>query len=79
MCLGCRLHPSPPVRAEALRGLKVIDVPRIKVELSDGDDTRTWALSFLTGVASCYLGLNRNKRGMHFDLSTEDGGRAADE
>lgn len=45
----------------------------LKVEPPQGDDTRTWGPPFLNGVASYYLGLNRNKRGMRLDLSKEDG------
>lgn len=45
----------------------------LKVEPPQGDDTRAWGPPFLNGVASYYLGLNRNKRGMQLDLGTEDG------
>ena len=43
----------------------------LKVEPPQGDDTRTWGPPFKDGVASYYLGLNRNKRLMRLDLSTE--------
>jgi crotonobetainyl-CoA:carnitine CoA-transferase CaiB-like acyl-CoA transferase len=46
----------------------------LKIEPPQGDDTRTWGPPFQNGVASYYLGLNRNKRGMRLDLS-EPGGR----
>jgi len=44
----------------------------LKVEPPQGDDTRTWGPPFKDGVASYYLGLNRNKRLMRLDLATED-------
>jgi crotonobetainyl-CoA:carnitine CoA-transferase CaiB-like acyl-CoA transferase len=47
----------------------------LKVEPPQGDDTRTWGPPFKDGVASYYLGLNRNKRLMRLDL-TSDAGRA---
>jgi crotonobetainyl-CoA:carnitine CoA-transferase CaiB-like acyl-CoA transferase len=44
----------------------------LKIEPPQGDDTRTWGPPFKDGVASYYLGLNRNKRLMRLDLSTEE-------
>ncbi len=44
----------------------------LKVEPPQGDDTRSWGPPFRDGVASYYLGLNRNKRLMRLDLATED-------
>jgi crotonobetainyl-CoA:carnitine CoA-transferase CaiB-like acyl-CoA transferase len=41
----------------------------LKIEPPQGDDTRTWGPPFQNGVASYYLGLNRNKRGMRLDLT----------
>jgi crotonobetainyl-CoA:carnitine CoA-transferase CaiB-like acyl-CoA transferase len=43
----------------------------LKIEPPQGDDTRTWGPPFKDGVASYYLGLNRNKRLMQLDLSTD--------
>ncbi|CAG9177440.1 Acetyl-CoA:oxalate CoA-transferase [Cupriavidus laharis] len=43
----------------------------LKVEPPQGDDTRTWGPPFKDGVASYYFGLNRNKRVMKLDLTTE--------
>ena len=43
----------------------------LKIEPPQGDDTRTWRPPFKDGVASYYLGLNRNKRLMRLDLTTE--------
>jgi crotonobetainyl-CoA:carnitine CoA-transferase CaiB-like acyl-CoA transferase len=43
----------------------------LKIEPPQGDDTRTWGPPFKDGVASYYLGLNRNKRMMRLDLSAE--------
>ncbi|BFO55074.1 MULTISPECIES: CaiB/BaiF CoA transferase family protein [Comamonadaceae] len=45
----------------------------LKVEPPEGDDTRTWGPPFQGGVASYYMGLNRNKRVQHLDLSSEEG------
>ncbi|HMO47597.1 MAG TPA: CoA transferase [Rubrivivax sp.] len=46
----------------------------LKVEPPQGDDTRAWGPPFTAdGVASYYLGLNRNKRLMRLDLSSEAG------
>jgi len=45
----------------------------LKVEPPQGDDTRTWGPPFQDGVASYYVGLNRNKRVQHLDFSTEAG------
>lgn len=45
----------------------------LKVEPPEGDDTRTWGPPFRDGVASYYMGLNRNKRVQHLDLSSEEG------
>lgn len=44
----------------------------LKVEPPQGDDTRTWGPPFKDGVASYYLGLNRNKRLMRLDLASDD-------
>jgi crotonobetainyl-CoA:carnitine CoA-transferase CaiB-like acyl-CoA transferase len=45
----------------------------LKIEPPQGDDTRTWGPPFQNGVASYYLGLNRNKRGMRIDLAEAAG------
>lgn len=45
----------------------------LKVEPPEGDDTRTWGPPFQGGVASYYMGLNRNKRVQHLDLSGDEG------
>lgn len=41
----------------------------LKIEPPQGDETRTWGPPFENGVASYYMGLNRNKRGMRMDLT----------
>lgn len=46
----------------------------IKVEPPQGDDTRRWGPPFKDGSASYFHGLNRNKRAITLDLSS-DGGR----
>jgi crotonobetainyl-CoA:carnitine CoA-transferase CaiB-like acyl-CoA transferase len=45
----------------------------LKVEPPQGDDTRTWGPPFKDGVASYYMGLNRNKLGTRLDLASEPG------
>ncbi|MDB5760909.1 MAG: caiB [Burkholderia sp.] len=45
----------------------------LKIEPPQGDDTRAWGPPFKDGVASYYLGLNRNKRGMRLDLAQAAG------
>lgn len=45
----------------------------LKIEPPQGDDTRAWGPPFQNGVASYYLGLNRNKLGMQLDLASEAG------
>lgn len=45
----------------------------LKIEPPQGDDTRQWGPPFHDGVASYYLGLNRNKRGARLDLAQEEG------
>lgn len=42
----------------------------LKIEPPQGDETRTWGPPFEQGVASYYMGLNRNKRGMRLDLNS---------
>jgi len=48
----------------------------IKVEPPGGDETRTWGPPFIDGTAAYFIGVNRNKRGMVLDLTSEEG-RAA--
>jgi crotonobetainyl-CoA:carnitine CoA-transferase CaiB-like acyl-CoA transferase len=49
----------------------------LKLEPPQGDDTRQWGPPFTSdGVASYYLGLNRNKRLMHADLAQPAGREA---
>lgn len=45
----------------------------LKIEPPQGDDTRSWGPPFRNGVASYYMGLNRNKTGMRLDLASETG------
>ncbi|MGY1812632.1 CaiB/BaiF CoA transferase family protein [Blastococcus sp. SYSU D00820] len=47
----------------------------VKVESPGGDDTRTWQPPVRDGVATYYLGVNRNKRSVALDL--KDAGDAA--
>ncbi|MFL5738033.1 MAG: CaiB/BaiF CoA transferase family protein [Actinomycetota bacterium] len=49
----------------------------IKVERpGSGDDTRAWGPPFVEGDAAYFLSLNRNKRSVVADLTTEDGAGA---
>ncbi|ROU03200.1 CaiB/BaiF CoA transferase family protein [Histidinibacterium lentulum] len=45
----------------------------VKVEPPSGDDTRTWGPPHSGGEAAYYLGVNRNKRGIVLDLSSDEG------
>ena len=45
----------------------------LKIEPPQGDDTRAWGPPFIAGVASYYMGLNRNKTGMRLDLASQAG------
>lgn len=45
----------------------------VKVEPPGGDDTRAWGPPHAGGEAAYYLGVNRNKRGIVLDLSTDEG------
>src|SRR5712692_1983392 len=48
----------------------------IKVELpGGGDETRTWAPPYMSGVSAYYLSINRNKRSVTVDLKHPDGKR----
>src|SRR3569833_2028094 len=44
----------------------------IKVESPGGDDTRTWMPPVRDGIATYYLGINRNKRSIALDLKNPD-------
>lgn len=51
-----------------------MDADVIKVERPDrGDDTRAWGPPFIGTESAYFLGVNRNKRSLTLDLSTEDG------
>jgi crotonobetainyl-CoA:carnitine CoA-transferase CaiB-like acyl-CoA transferase len=43
----------------------------LKIEPPQGDETRFWGPPYENGVASYYIGLNRNKRGLRMDLTQE--------
>ena len=45
----------------------------IKVEPPQGDETRDWGPPFHEGDASYFIGLNRNKKSIGLDLSTQKG------
>ena len=45
----------------------------IKVEPPGGDETRGWGPPFKDGIASYFIGVNRNKRGMVLDLARPEG------
>jgi crotonobetainyl-CoA:carnitine CoA-transferase CaiB-like acyl-CoA transferase len=51
----------------------------VKVESPAGDDTHTWSPPRRDGVATYYLGVNRNKRSVALDLKDEDDVAAARE
>src|SRR5437763_16399422 len=45
----------------------------IKIEPPQGDEVRDWGPPFRDGVASYYVGINRNKRAMALDLGQAKG------
>ena len=45
----------------------------IKIEPPQGDEVRDWGPPFHEGDASYFIGVNRNKRSLGLDLSTEQG------
>lgn len=45
----------------------------IKVEPPNGDEVRQWGPPFARGMASYFIGVNRNKRSISIDLRTEAG------
>lgn len=45
----------------------------VKIEPPKGDETRAWGPPFHEGDAAYFLGVNRNKRSMGLDLTTEQG------
>lgn len=45
----------------------------IKVEPPSGDETRTWGPPFIGDTAAYFHGVNRNKRGVSLDLSSDEG------
>jgi crotonobetainyl-CoA:carnitine CoA-transferase CaiB-like acyl-CoA transferase len=51
----------------------------IKVEGPRGDDTRTWQPPVRNGVATYYLGINRNKRSIVLDFTDQDDAAVARE
>jgi len=51
----------------------------VKVEGPGGDDTRTWQPPVRDGVATYYLGVNRNKRSVALDLKDSDDANLARE
>ncbi|MCW2637185.1 MAG: putative acyl-CoA transferase/carnitine dehydratase [Blastococcus sp.] len=51
----------------------------VKVEGPGGDDTRTWQPPLRDGVATYYLGVNRNKRSVALDLKDPDDAALAHE
>ena len=51
----------------------------IKVEGPGGDDTRSWLPPTRDGVATYYLGVNRNKRSVVLDLKNGEDARLAQE
>lgn len=45
----------------------------LKIEPPSGDETRGWGPPFIDGVASYFVGVNRNKQGLSLDLSVSEG------
>lgn len=45
----------------------------IKIEPPSGDQTRSWAPPYISGMSSYFLSANRNKKSIVLDLKTQDG------
>ena len=45
----------------------------IKIEPPSGDETRAWGPPFVDGIASYFLGVNRNKKGLAVNLASDQG------
>ncbi|MGX9937000.1 CaiB/BaiF CoA transferase family protein [Advenella kashmirensis] len=45
----------------------------LKIEPPAGDETRGWGPPFIEDTAAYFMGVNRNKKGLVADLSTEEG------
>ena len=45
----------------------------LKLEPPSGDETRHWGPPFESGLASYFVGVNRNKTGLTLDLSHDEG------
>lgn len=45
----------------------------LKLEPPSGDETRFWGPPFEAGLASYFIGVNRNKTGLSIDLSQPEG------
>lgn len=78
--LGIRVADFSRVLAGPLATMILADLGAdvIKVERpGSGDDTRSWGPPFVGDDAAYFLALNRNKRSIVLDLSTEEGIRTA--
>jgi crotonobetainyl-CoA:carnitine CoA-transferase CaiB-like acyl-CoA transferase len=49
----------------------------LKIESSQGDDTRKWGPPFVGDESAYFLAINRNKKSVCLDLRTEEGLEAA--
>ncbi len=77
---GLRVVEFSHIMAGPTCGLMLADLGAavVKVErLPKGDDTRRFAPPEIGGESAAFLMMNRNKRGVAFDLSTPDGRAAA--
>jgi len=72
---GARVIELAHIMAGPVCGLMLADMGAdvIKVEKTNGDDTRRFTPPTIQGESAAFMMMNRNKRGVVFDLKHEDG------
>ncbi len=72
---GCRVIELAHIMAGPVAGLMLADMGAdvIKVEKTNGDDSRRFVPPTMNGESAAFLMMNRNKRGIVVDLKTDGG------